>query len=148
MDRFSAPHQELALRILNTFYGKIGMKKQGRLSSIAMVACSLICPLAALPGLAQPQDAKPPKVKITTAQANKIAATKFHGKVVGMTPLENEEGKWEYGVMVRSGKTLREVMVNAMSGKIDSVEVTTLSKEVAEKKADEAAMHGKKPGKG
>ena len=50
--------------------------------------------------------------------------------------LENEEGKWQYGVMVRSGKTLREVMVNAMTGKIDSVEVTTAEKERAEKKAD------------
>src|SRR5438132_13089858 len=81
---------------------------------------------------------KPPKAKITASQANQIAVKKFHGKVEGKTPLENEEGKWQYGVMVRTGKTLREVMVNAMTGKIDNVEVTTKAKEAAEAKADAA----------
>ena len=105
---------------------KVGLMTKA-LAAAALIACCL-------PAIAQ----KPPKVKITTAQANAIALKKFHGKVVGKTPLENEEGKWQYGVMVRSGKTLREVMVNAMTGKIDSVEVTTEAKERAEKKADEA----------
>jgi hypothetical protein len=35
--------------------------------------------------------------------------------------------------MVRSGKTLREVMVGAYSGKIENIEVTTDAKEKAEK---------------
>lgn len=76
--------------------------------------------------------------KITVAQANAIALRKYPGKVVGKTPLENEEGKLQYGVMVRSGKTLREVMVNAATGRIDSVEVTTAAKERAEKRSDES----------
>src|SRR5947207_1000417 len=49
---------------------------------------------------------KQPKVKFTASQANEIALKKYPGKVQGKTPLEKEEGKWQYGVMVRSGKTL------------------------------------------
>jgi uncharacterized membrane protein YkoI len=67
-----------------------------------------------------------------------VALRKFPGSLVGKTALENEEGTWQYGVMVRSGRKLREVMVNARTGHIDSVEVTTAGKEAAEKRADEA----------
>lgn len=67
--------------------------------------------------------------KITAVQANTIALKKYPGTVVGKTKLENEEGVWQYGAMVKSGKTLREVMVNAKTGKIDTVEVTSASKE-------------------
>ncbi|HEY3297556.1 MAG TPA: PepSY domain-containing protein [Armatimonadota bacterium] len=76
--------------------------------------------------------------QITAAQAEAAALHKFPGKVVEKTKLENEEGVWQYGVMVKSGKTLREIMVNAKSGKIDSAEVTTASKEGIEAKADAA----------
>ena len=76
--------------------------------------------------------------RITAAEANRIALEKFPGKVQGKTPLEDEEGTWQYGVMVRSGKTLREIMVNAKTGHIDSVEVTTEAKEQIEKRADAA----------
>lgn len=86
-----------------------------------------------------------PNPKYTVAQAQKIALKKYPGKLVAKTELENEEGKWQYAVMIRSGKTLREVMVNAMTGKIDHAEVTTEAKEAAEKKADAAAAkNGKK----
>ena len=73
------------------------------------------------------------RAKITETRANAIVLKKFPGKLTAKTTLENEEGKWEYGVMVRSGKTLREVMVDAYSGKIVSVEVTTAAKEGVEK---------------
>lgn len=76
--------------------------------------------------------------QITTAQAEAAALHKFPGKVVEKTKLENEEGVWQYGVMVKSGKTLREIMVNAKSGKIDNVEVTTSAKEGIEAKSDAA----------
>ena len=79
----------------------------------------LVSMLAGLPAIAQE---KAPKPKFTAEQANSIAVKKYHGKVVGKTKLENEEGKWQYGVLVQTGKTLREVMVNARTGKIDSVE--------------------------
>ena len=76
--------------------------------------------------------------RLTTVQAEAAALKKFPGKVTAGTKLENEEGTWQYGVMVRSGKTLREVMVNAKTGKIDSVEVTTAGKEQTEAKAEAA----------
>ncbi|CEK18871.1 PepSY domain-containing protein [Chthonomonas calidirosea] len=79
-----------------------------------------------------------PMAKISAAQAKQIALKRYHGRVVGKVALENEEGVWQYSVMVRSGKTLREVMVDAKTGKIDSVEVTTAAKERAETKADKA----------
>ena|SRR5437016_3307298 len=101
-----------------------------------MSLVGMICAMGIMSATAQ--EGKAPKTKITAEQANAIALKKFPGKVEGKTPLENEEGKWQYGVMVRSGKKLREVMVNAMTGKIDSVEVTTKAKEAAEKKADVA----------
>ena len=46
------------------------------------------------------------KAKITAAQAEAVTLRKFPGKIVAKTTLENEEGKWQYGVMVRSGHTL------------------------------------------
>lgn len=74
--------------------------------------------------------------KITAAQAQKVALAKYPGKVVGKVELENEDGKWQYSVMVRSGKTLREVNVDANTGKIANVEVTTDAKEAKEKAAE------------
>lgn len=77
-----------------------------------------------------------PTVKVTAAQATKTVLAKFHGKTTQKTVLENEDGKWQYAVMVRSGKVLREVMVDANTGKIADVEVTTAAKEVADEKAE------------
>ncbi len=110
------------------------MKNQKRITNFLTVVLSLIV----LQGTMSAFAAKPPKVKVSASQANHIALKKFPGKIVGKTALENEEGKWQYGVLVRSGKTLREVMVNAKTGKIDSVEVTTDAKENAEKIEDAA----------
>src|SRR5437870_10877257 len=109
-----------------------------RLQAITLI--SILCCLTAAPLFGQTKTLKP---KITAEQANAIAVKKYHGKVVGKTKLENEEGKWQYGVLVRSGKTLREVMVNAKTGKIDNVEVTTATKEKAEEKADAAKANKK-----
>ncbi len=113
------------------------------ISTLALAALAL----ALIGGTANAQDrpANAPATKLTYKQANQIALKKYPGKIAGKTPLENEEGKWQYGVMVRSGKTLREVMVNAMTGKIDNVEVTTEGKEAKEKAAD--AAKAKKGGK-
>ena len=80
---------------------------------------------------------KPPHVKVTSAQATKVALAKFHGKLVGKVELENEDGKWQYAVNIRTSKTLREVMVDANTGKIANVEVTSATEE-AKEKAEEA----------
>lgn len=79
-----------------------------------------------------------PKTRFTAAQANAIVLKRFPGKLTGKTVLENEEGSWQYGVMVQSGRTLREVMVDANSGKIVDIEKTTVAKERAEKRAEAA----------
>ena len=99
--------------------------------------------------------AAPPKVKVTAKQATATALHRYHGKVVGKVELENEEGKWQYAVNVRSGKTLREVMVDANTGKIASVEVTSAKEEAKEKAAgkkgkesDEKGEKGEKREKG
>jgi len=85
---------------------------------------------------------KAPHVKITAKQAVKIATAKYPGKVVGKVELENEEGSWQYAVNVRSGKTLREVMVSATTGKIANVEVTTAKEEAREKAAEKKKKGG------
>ena len=80
-----------------------------------------------------------PHFTITQAKANTIVLKRFaHGVIVGKTKLENEEGTWQYGVMVRKGKLLREVMVNAKTGHIDRVEVTNAAKENGEALVDAA----------
>ncbi len=77
-----------------------------------------------------------PHAKISASQAQRAALRKYHGTVVGKVALENEDGKWEYSVNVRSGHTLREVMVDAHTGWIASVEVTTAREEAREAAAE------------
>jgi len=85
------------------------------------------------------------KTKLTAAQAESAALKKYKkGHVQGKTALENEEGKWQYAVMVKVNGKLHEVMVDANSGKIASEETVTAKEEAAEKRAEEA---GKKHGK-
>lgn len=86
----------------------------------------LLCGIAAMPAIAPHKASKP---SVTADPAKAVALTKFHGKIVGTTRLENAEGTWQYGVLGKSGKTPREVMLNAKSGKIDRVEVTSAAKE-------------------
>jgi len=84
--------------------------------------------------------------KITAEQAKASALKKYHGKVVGKIVLENEEGKWQYAVNIRSGKVLHEVMVDANTGKVASAEVTSKAEE-AKEAAAEAKAAKKKGGK-
>lgn len=82
--------------------------------------------------------------KISAMQARKIALKKYPGMVEGKVKLENEEGSWQYAVNVRSGKTLREIMVNARTGKIASAEVTTKAEEQKEARAEAKAQKAHK----
>ncbi len=74
--------------------------------------------------------------KISKKQAKRTVLAQFPGKIVGKIALENEDGVMQYAVNVRSGKILREVMVDATTGKIADIEVTTDAKESAENKAE------------
>ena len=80
--------------------------------------------------------AKAPKPKITPGGAAKVAQAKYPGKVKGKVVLENEDGKWQYEVIIVKGKVMHEVNVDAMTGKINSVEVVTAKEEAKEKKAE------------
>lgn len=108
----------------------------------ALRSIAIACVLAAASfSLAQKSHAK-----ISAAQAQRAALAKFHGSVVGKVELENEDGKWQYAVVVKSGKVMHEVMVDANTGKIGNVEVVTPAEEAKEKAAEAKAKH--KKGKG
>jgi hypothetical protein len=107
------------------------------------VQFALVALLAALTVGSYAQGVKQAHHKFSAGQARAIALKKYPGKIVGKVELEDEEGKWQYAVTIRSKKTLREVMVGADTGKIENVEVTTAAKEAKEKAAEKA----KKPGK-
>jgi hypothetical protein len=79
--------------------------------------------------------------RISESQAVKSALRKYLGAVVGKAKLENEEGKWQYAVNIRTKKSLMEVMVDARTGKIASAEKTSKAEEAAEAKADAAKAH-------
>lgn len=112
--------------------------------SILVTLCS-VCLVAAIGGSSIPAaGGQAYKAKLSKSRAEAIALKKYRGgKVQGKTALENEEGKWEYAVMVRAGHKTHEVMVNADTGKIDSEEVVTAKEEAAEQKAETAKKHSK-----
>lgn len=103
-----------------------------RILKLLPIALSIACATASMAQHA----------KITASQAQKVALARYKGTVVGKVLLENEDGKWQYSVNVRSGKTLREIMVDARSAKIASVEVTSAKEEAAETKAEKSKKTG------
>jgi len=113
-----------------------------KLHRIAVATCAA---LLAVVGGAQVRVHKAPaerSARITAAQARRVALRKYPGTVVGKVPLENEDGKWQYAVTVRSHSGMHEIMVDAHTGKIGSVEKVTAAEERAEERA-EAAKSGK-----
>lgn len=83
------------------------------------------------------------KPKITMAEAQAIALKKAPGKVKS-AELENEHGKLIYSFdIATSAKTITEVNVDALNGKIVAVQQENAAKEAAEKKqeAKEKAKH-------
>ena len=74
--------------------------------------------------------------KVTAAQAAKTALAKYHGSLAKKPLLEKEDGKWQYEVIVKTGKTMHEVNVDATTGKITSTETVTAKEEATEKKAE------------
>jgi hypothetical protein len=65
-----------------------------------------------------------PGGKVTPWQAMKLATAKTPGKPI-QAIFEFEDGKWIYGVVVVSGKTLHEVEIDATTGKVgDSERIT------------------------
>ncbi len=64
-----------------------------------------------------------PQVKVSEQRATKIATAKYRDTLIAKTILEHEDGKWEYSVLIRSKGKLREIIVDAMTGKITEAEV-------------------------
>ena len=74
-----------------------------------------------------------PKCKINPVEAIKIAHTKVKGTVI-QSNFEFDEGKWVYGVMIVEGKTIKEVEIDPITGKIGDVETVTPEDEAKEMK--------------
>ncbi len=87
--------------------------------------------------------------RITPARAREIVRHKYPGATVdARSPLELEDGRWQYAVTVhlksKKATVLKEVMVGATSGKIEAEEVTTAAEEAKEKAADAAKARQRK----
>ena len=106
------------------------------MKNLTLVAVVAALAIAAAAGA---QNVKKSAHMITAGKARAIALKKFHGKVMGKIALENEDGKMEYAVNVKSGKILREIMVDANTGKIANVEITTKAEEAKEAAAEKKA---------
>lgn len=95
---------------------------------------------------------------ISAATAEKAALAKYHGKVVGRPVLQKENGRHDYAVKLMSGKTEREVKVDARTGKVENARLMTTAergrkpaaksraaKSVARTKAKKTAKASAKP---
>lgn len=72
-----------------------------------------------------------PKCKMNPVGAIRIAQGKVPGRALHAN-FEYDEGKWVYGVMVVSGKTIKEVTIDPMTGKASDVETVTPEDEAKE----------------
>ncbi len=104
--------------------------------SLTLIAVLAALAIAGTAGAQKTHKTHATKYRISAKQAGVIAIKKYHGKIIGKIALENEEGKMQYAVNVKTGKTLREVMVGANSGKVENVEVTTKAEEAKEAAAE------------
>ncbi len=82
--------------------------------------------------------------KIGMAKARAIALKRAAGKIQS-AELEREKGKLVYSFDIRSGKgTIREVWVDAYTGRILSVKIESASEEAAEKRVENRRKNRKK----
>lgn len=105
--------------------------------SISLLICALAIGGSLIPPPIFAKSAKS-ATHITSAQAEAAAVKKIPGKAIS-SKYEFEDGRWQYAVLVKKGKTLYEVEVNATSGKVLDTEKTTMAEERAEAAADKAA---------
>jgi hypothetical protein len=78
------------------------------------------------------------QAKITKEEATKTALARVPGGTVKESELEKEKGKlvWSFDIATANTKDITEVQVDAVSGKIVSVEKETPKSEAKEKKAE------------
>lgn len=83
-----------------------------KLSTLAMIPA--LCLIAYTPAQAA---VKHPHFKVTQAQAEQIALKKESGKIKS-AEVEHENGRWIYSFDVQHGTQVREVNVDANTGKV------------------------------
>lgn len=87
-----------------------------------------------------------PTGKVTPWNAMKIATGKVSGRALNAN-FEFEDGHWIYGVIVVTGNILKEVEIDATSGKVGDVESITPDGEAKETAQElRAAIGGKTTG--
>ncbi len=91
-------------------------------------------------------DAQPvPKCNISPVRAIEIAQGKVKGRTL-QANFEFDEGKWVYGVMIVQGKTIKEIEIDPMSGKVRDVETVTPEGEAKEVQTELSKAIGGRPG--
>ena len=111
------------------------------LSALTLLGGSLALINADAQKKAQKQPA--PQCKITPVQAINIALGKVPGRPLNAN-FEFAEGKWVYGVMVVNGKTIKEVEIDPMTGKVGDTETITPEDEAKEIQQELNAAIGNK----
>ncbi len=86
------------------------------------------------------------KAKLSKEQAEKIAMTKVPGGKIKEGELEMEGGVllWSFDVATEGSKNITEVNINAVTGKVVSVDVETPEAQAKEAKAEANEKQGKK----
>lgn len=102
------------------------------LSALAGLATLLVGGVSLRNAQAKETDKQPaPACKITPVQAIGIALKKVPGRPL-QANFEFDEGHWVYGVMIVSGKTIKEVEIDPMNGKVGGTETVTPEDEAKE----------------
>lgn len=85
------------------------------------------------------------KAKITEAQARETALAKAPGGSVKTCELEEEKGKlvWSFDITTPGTKDITEVLVNAITGEVISVEKETPAQQEKEEKEKSKEKHEK-----
>jgi hypothetical protein len=109
---------------------------------VLMKFCSYL-PFCALPLLLVNCASAPPTASISEAQARQTALAAVHGGTVRESELEREEGKdiWSFDIAQPGLKGVKEVAVDAHTGKVLEISVETEAQEKAEA-AEEAKKSG------
>ena len=104
----------------------------------SLFACALIA--AGIAGCASPNEAQ---AKISRTDAEKTALTKAPNGSIKEGELEKEDGKlvWSFDIATPGTTDITEVLVDAMTGAVVSVEKETLADQEKEKQED--AKHDK-----
>lgn len=101
----------------------------------------------ALSAIAQNSKKVPePKGKITPWEAIKSAKGKVPGRALNAN-FEFAEGHWVYAVMIVNGKTIKEVEIDPMTGKVGDTETITPEGEAQEMKDELTVAIGGTPDK-